>query len=241
MTDIKTKLYDELDYKLEFANQKTVYELWKGNDRIQIPELVPEFCNNTMLAMKYIDAQSLSSFIDTSTQDERNKIGMYIVEFVFTSFYKHKIFYSDIHYGNFLVKDKSVLYVTDFGCIHDVDDELLSKILNLHDAIQNENKDKFYQIVKDIGILKDDISIESKEYMYEYFKLQYLPWTSEEFEFTQECIEKFMYKQPELMKEWILPNNCVYLNKIPFGLFHLLNKLKAKCNFKKFFDELLNY
>jgi predicted unusual protein kinase regulating ubiquinone biosynthesis (AarF/ABC1/UbiB family) len=239
MTDIKTKLYDELNYNLEYENQKKVYDIWKDNKNICIPELIPEFCTDNLLAMRYIEAENLSSFIAESTQEQRNNIAMYIFEFIFSNFYKHGIFYSDIHYGNFLIKDKSILYVTDFGCINDISQDFLSKILTLHRAILHKNEDAFYEIVKDIGILKDDISTESKEYMYEYFKLQYIPWTEEDFEFTQEWTEKFMYKNPELMKEWILPNDCVYLNKIPFGLFHLLNKLKAKCNFKKFFDDIL--
>jgi len=239
MSDIKTKLYDELNYRLEFENQERLYNIWKYNDHIHIPELIPEFCTDTLLAMKYIDAEDLSVFIETSTQDDRNRIGMYIFEFIFTNFYKHGIFYSDIHYGNFLIKDKNILYVTDFGCINIINDDFLDKILSLHRAIQTQNEDAFYQIVKDIGILKDNISLKSKEYMWEYFKLQYLPWTEEEFEFTTEWIAKAMYKDPVLMNEWILPQNCVYLNKIPFGLFHILNKLKVKCRFKKFFDDIL--
>ena len=41
------------------------------------------------------------------------------------------------------------------------------------------------------------------------------------------------------MKEWNLPSNMVYLNKIPFGLFHILTKLKLKFDFTEFFKELL--
>ena len=84
--------------------------------------------------MEYIDAEGLTSFIENSTQEEKNLIGKYIVEFIFVNFYKHGIFYSDIHYGNFLIKDKQVLYVTDFGCINNIDDILLNNLKNLHNG-----------------------------------------------------------------------------------------------------------
>ena len=41
------------------------------------------------------------------------------------------------------------------------------------------------------------------------------------------------------MKEWNLPNDMVYFNKIPFGLFHLLTKLNLKKDFTAFFNNIL--
>ena len=80
---------------------------------------------------------------------------------------------------------------------------------------------------------------QSNENSNEYFKLQYEPWTSRDFQFTNEWMEKALFKNLELMKEWQLPSNIVYLNKIPFGLFHLLNKLNLKYDFREFFETLL--
>lgn len=240
MTDIKTKVYEELDYKREFENQNNMYNIWKEHKNIKIAELIPELCNEKLLTMEYIDAEGLSSFIDTSTQEEKNLIGKYMVEFIFVNFYKYGIFYSDIHYGNFLIKYKQVLYVTDFGCINNIDDILLNNLKNLHKAVSNDDKDAFYKIVTDIGILVPNISIESKEYMYDYFKLQYTPWTQDNFEFTDEWFVESKFKKTELMTEWKLPSNCVYLNKIPFGGYHIFTKLKLKYDFTCLFKELLD-
>ena len=241
MVDIKTKLYEELDYRIEFENQKQMYELWKTHDHIKIAELIPELCTDKILAMHFIEAESLFSFFENSTQEERNNIGKYMVEFIFVNFYRYGIFYSDIHYGNFLVKDKKILYVTDFGCLNIIEPKFLDNMLKLHKTMIDKNEKEFYTIVKDIGILKEDISAESKDYMYEYFLLQYEPWTSPEFEFTEEWLKKSVYKKTELMKEWILPNNCVYLNKIPYGSYHIFTKLKLKGNFLELFKTLIKY
>lgn len=240
MTDIKTKLYEELDYINEFKNQQTIYNLWNTHENIRIARLIPELCTHNLLAMEYIDAEGLTSFIETSTQEEKNNIGKYIIEFIFTNFYKYGIFYSDIHYGNFLIKDKNILYITDFGCLNFIEHDLLNNFIKIHKALIEEDENTFYDIVKDIGILKDDVSIESKEYMYRYFKLQYEPLISQEFEFTTEWFDIAKYKEAELMKEWILPSNCVYLNKIPYGMYHLLTKLNLRGEFLDFFKDLLD-
>lgn len=239
MIDIKTKLHEELDYKIELSNHKLIYDLWENNENIKIPKLIPELCTKTILSMYYVNADSLKDFINTSTQENKNIIGMRIIEFIFTNLYKYNIFYSDIHYGNFLVDKENKLYVMDFGCLNMVSDKLLDNLKNLHLTMIDENKDYFYDIVKDMGIINNDISPESKEYIYEYFKLQFTPLTTNNFEFTEEWLEKAIYKNTDLMKEWKLPSNIVYLNKVPYGLFHVLTKLKLKGDFLNFFKKLL--
>jgi predicted unusual protein kinase regulating ubiquinone biosynthesis (AarF/ABC1/UbiB family) len=239
MLDIKTKLYEELDYTLEFKNQNDMFNIWKDNKHIQIAELLPELCTKNLLTMYYIDGENLFSFFETATQNEKDFIGSKIVEFIFVNFYKYGLFYSDIHYGNFLVKNKNILYVTDFGCINIIEPVLLNNLIKLHKSVRDEDTETFYKIVKEIGILKEDITEASKEYMYEYFKIQYEPWTAEKFEFTEEWLSKSVFKKTELMKEWILPSNCVYLNKIPYGAYHIFTKLNLKGKFASFFQNLI--
>jgi hypothetical protein len=47
-------------------------------------------------------------------------------------------------------------------------------------------------------------------------------------------------KETELMKEWVLPQDMVYFNKIPYGMYHILTKLKLKGGFLEVFDEIFN-
>ena len=239
MVDIKTKLNEELDYKIELNNQQLISNIWKNHENIFIPQVIPELSNDKIISMHFVEADSLTYFISNSTQEERNIIGKYIVEFVFINIFKHKIFYSDIHYGNFLVKDNKKLYVMDFGCLNFIKDDMLDNLKLIHKSILNDNIDSFYNAIENLGIIDKNISSESKNYAYEYFKFQYIPWTSNDFEFTEEWLEKSIYKDIDLMKEWNLPSNMVYLNKIPFGLFHILTKLKLKYDFTNFFKELL--
>lgn len=238
MIDIKTKLYEELDYTIELSNSQLIYDIWKDSENIKIAKVIPEISNKKILAMEYINAVNLTEFMKNSTQDNKNIIGLSIVEFIFTNMYKHGIFYSDIHYGNFLIDDKK-LYVMDFGCLNIIDDILLKNLKELHRNMRTDNTEKFYTILENMGIINSSISKESKDYIYEYFKIQYQPWICENFEFTEEWLDISVYKDTNLMKEWNLPSNMIYLNKIPYGLYHILTKLKIKSNFIPFFEKLL--
>ena len=238
MIDIKTKMYEELDYKKEETNQEKMYQFYKNNSSVEIPKTIPELCTDTILAMSFVEGRCLREFIENSTQDERNKFGMGLVKFVFENIYKNGILYSDIHYGNFLVKNDFNLCVLDFGCLHNIDDKLTNHLRTLYLSIKSENKDEFYKVVEEIGIINKNISKLSKKYIYDYFRIQYEPWISEEFEFTEEWLDISTNKDTELMKEWVLPQNMVYFNKIPYGMYHILTKLKLKGKFTEVFDEI---
>lgn len=240
LENIKKQLNDELDYRIECINQKIIKELFKKNKDIIIPNIIPEFCSETIISMDFIDGKSITEFINNSTQEERNKIGESIITFIFKSLYKHNILYSDTHYGNFLITDENKLGIIDFGCVHNIEDNLCDNLKKMKLALYNKNKDDFYKIVEDIGIINPTISQESKDYIYDYFMIQLEPWiTEKEFEFNESWLDKCNEKNTELMQEWTLPGNMVYFNKIPYGLYHILTKLKVKGNFWNIIKKLI--
>jgi predicted unusual protein kinase regulating ubiquinone biosynthesis (AarF/ABC1/UbiB family) len=242
LKDIKKQLNEELDYNLEYKNQKIIKDLWKDDDSVRIAELLPEICSKNMIGMYFIKGESLHDFLINSTQEQKNDIAIKLVKFIFINIYKNKIFYSDIHYGNFLISEKSILNVMDFGCLNDIPDSILFNFKNLNHALRNDDKELFYESVYSLGIIDEKVSIASKEYVYEYLKIQYSPWTTNEvFTFDQEFLTKSCYKNTSLMKEWKIPPSMVYLNKIPHGLFHILTKLNASSNFSLIFDDLITY
>jgi predicted unusual protein kinase regulating ubiquinone biosynthesis (AarF/ABC1/UbiB family) len=190
--------------------------------------------------MDFIDGESLSEFISSSTQEEKNEIGKRLVEFLFTSLYKHNVFYSDSHYGNFIIKDKSILYVMDFGCTHKFDENIMDKLKNLHKSLISKDKTAFYQIVTDLNILNDKVTEESKEFMYEYFSILCKPWIVDaDFEFSDEWLLSTTFKKTDLLKQWSMPENIIFLSKIPFNFSYILNRLNVKSNFRKLFNQLL--
>ena len=240
LKDIKVKLAEELDYTNEAKNQKRMYDLWKDNeDSIRITELIPNICSKNILGMYYVEGESLNDFILTATQEEKNSIAKKLVKFIFVNIYKNGIFYSDIHYGNFLITDKTVLNVMDFGCLNEIDEKLVSDLKRAYRGMIKEDKESFYEAVKSIGIIKDGISEKSKEYVYKYWKMQYTPWMEKDFHFTNDFLTKSVEKDTSLMREWGIPPGMVYLNKIPYGLFHILTKLNASGDFSDIFVDLI--
>jgi predicted unusual protein kinase regulating ubiquinone biosynthesis (AarF/ABC1/UbiB family) len=241
LKDIKKQINEELDYNTEYKNQQIMKELWKDYDGIKIAELLP-ICSTNIIGMHFIKGESLNDFILNSTQEQKNDIAVKLIKFTFFNIYKNNTFYSDIHYGNFLITDKSVLNVMDFGCLNEISDNILLNFKKLNKALRNDDNELFYESVYSLGLIDETVSLESKEYVYEYLKIQYSPWTKNElFHFDREFLDRSMNKNTDLMKEWKIPPSMVYLNKIPYGLFHVLTKLNASGNFFSIFDDLIEY
>jgi predicted unusual protein kinase regulating ubiquinone biosynthesis (AarF/ABC1/UbiB family) len=236
--EVISKLYEELDYRIEFNNQQTIYDIWKDDPTIIIPKLIPSMCTETLLVSEFVEAEDMFTFLKNSSQSQRNTIGMSILRFIYTNMFTHGIFYSDIHYGNFLIKDKTTLVVIDFGCINKIDTELSNNLLSIHKAVLEDDELLFYKAVTAMGILKEEvITPESRNHMWWYFKLQFKPITSEYFEFTKEWLECYVHKDMDIMKDWVLPGNCVYFNKINFGMSHLLAELNLRGNVLELFEK----
>lgn len=235
LNGIEEKLYQELDYELEVKNHNLIYDIWKDNEYIKITDVINDLCSEKIITLKCIDGEILSSFVNNSTQEEKNFIATKIFEFVFTTLFKNKLFYSDIHYGNFLVKDKNILYVMDFGCISEIDDELLHNLKLLYKSLYDGDDDLFYAIAEDLNILTDKItSDEDIKFLLDKFKIILQPLLYKGiFNFNDDEWTKEFCKYNSKTEDWGLLSDLVLFAKIPFGLFPIFVKMKININFSE--------
>ena len=244
ITDIKQKINEELDYQIEKRNQQYTYQAFLNDPQIRIPQIIEELCTDKILTMEYMDGYTvLNEFINNSTQEQRNEVGKLIIKFIFKSLFHHRILYPDSHYGNFLVKnDTTAISILDFGCLVYMEPELINSLKEIHYSLKADDKNGFLEFIERLGIINSNTSEDSRDYAFEYFKLQYEPLLidNDEFQFYPEWLDLVGDKNTELMKEWNCPPNMVYLHKIPYGLYHLLTKLDLRCNVGTIIEEILN-
>lgn len=225
---VESLVKQELNYELEVYNIERLGEIWAGDVEICIPRVYSSLCRPNLIVMEDADAETLRTFITNASREECIRIGMSIVRFMFHTLYGHGLLYTDIHMGNLFVRPDGQLVVIDFGSIDVIDADVLDTMKSVHRALLVNDREGFYRAVEKVGIKQPDISLESKTYMYDYFAFQYEPWTLPYFEFTDEWMTRSMKKNPTLMKEWRLPASLVFWNKITFGMYHVLHRLKLK-------------
>ena len=226
INDIKEKTREELDYLNEMNNQLKITEILKDDPDIHVPKIYKEFCTHEVIVMEeMVGFKSIPEYMKTASDEEKSRLGNKILKFVMNTFYNHGIFYSDNHYGNFLVNDNHEICVLDFGCINYFEPDLLEDIKQMHRLMLDEDKEGFLGHLEKMGIMLPTTSPESREYCYNIFNIQYEPLTQPGFKFTDEWLDKMSDKDMDLMKDWGLPSGVIYLHKIPWGLYHILNRL----------------
>jgi predicted unusual protein kinase regulating ubiquinone biosynthesis (AarF/ABC1/UbiB family) len=240
--EVKKQIKLELDFRNEAKNQIFLEKCWENDPYIKIPKVYETIVGDKIIAMELIkNGQSLTEFIKTSTEDEINFFGNQLIRFMFTNLFKHNLIYTDVHYGNFIIQDKTKMVVLDFGNVYYLDKAQQHQLRMLLKSLYNQDKDVFYNTMTEMGIISSDVPIseESRDYMWVYFNLNMKPWISDEgFHFSDEWLEECSHKKVNLLKEWLLPSNIVWLNKLVHGFAHILGTIKVKGCWTPLFKEL---
>lgn len=240
MSEVRNQIKLELDFRNEAKNQTFLHECWKSDPHIRIPKVYDSIVGDKIIAMEFIkNGESLVEFIKSSSRDEINFIGNQLVRFMFRNLFQHNVIYTDVHYGNFIIEEKNKMVVLDFGNVYFVDDKQRNQLAMLLRSLYIQNQDAFYDSMRDLGIMSDDISEDSRIYMWEFFNLNMRPWISkEQFCFSEEWIDECSQKKVILLKEWLLPPNIVWLNKLIHGFAHVLCGMNITGCWNDLFEEL---
>lgn len=216
LSEITDKLAEELDYVLEAQNQ-----IWFATvSRVRIPCVYPELSTASVLAMEYIEGTEFSVFLRTASEADKLRIADDLCRFVFEALWRHGTLYSDTHYGNLLIDSDQNLVVLDFGCVHRIDAETMAGLRALWD-------DTDLAAIRKAGILDDTHTPEQEAYAVKFFNRILEPWKIPGFKFTKQWLGVTSDRDINLMSNWRIPKGVVYLNKIVYGLYHVLVELGA--------------
>lgn len=128
-------LEHQVDMGNEVRNWEAMYEAYK--DKIVIPWLYKELCDDTMIVMEYIDGLDLLGLkVECESRGEHNQIRIKckeIAEFMVESLVISRVFHADLHPGNiFWTRDKLQLGLYDYGIVRHVDQDLAMRIIRFY-------------------------------------------------------------------------------------------------------------
>src|SRR4051795_7172975 len=112
--EIRSRIYDELDYELEAANQRSLSRIFRGHPFIVVPDVVSELSREKVLVTEYVPGQDFDS-VKEADQATRDRVGEIVFRFYFGCMYRHRQFSGDPHPGNFLLQPDGKVAFLDFG------------------------------------------------------------------------------------------------------------------------------
>ena len=245
VVELKERLVEELDYRLEADNQRLFADYYADHPFISVPAVVDELSAARVLTSELADGVRFEALAGWS-QDERNLAAEAIYRFVFGSLYRLKAFNGDPHPGNYLFEPGGRVTFLDFGLVKRF---LPDEVRVFHDMIDtmvlNHDPAAFRRVIEDVGLLRagapftDD---EVKQYFGHFYEfvLEDEVTTIDEAYASETVRQVFDLGGPhaEIMKAANVPPSFVIIQRINLGLYAVLGELRATANWRRTAEEI---
>jgi predicted unusual protein kinase regulating ubiquinone biosynthesis (AarF/ABC1/UbiB family) len=252
MGEVKEKLTEETNYELELARSVEISEAIKAANigDLAFTNYYPEYSSTRILTMDWLEGTHLTDFMKTNpSQEVRNKIGQSLWDFYDFQMHNIKKVHADPHPGNFLMREDGSLGVIDFGCVkeipHDFYDlyfvvlqpnildnqELLDKALYALEFLYEDDTPEEIKFFK--GIFQQMIELLCRPFRYETFDFGNDAYFEELFKYGEKLSSMKELRESTKSRG---SHHSLYLNRTYFGLYSMLNELKANIRITKPFD-----
>lgn len=116
VAELKARVAEELDYRLEGRSQAAFAEEYAGDPDIVVPALVD--AGDQVLVSEWVEGTPLSRIIASGTREQRDRAGLLLVRFLFSGPPRAGLLHADPHPGNFRLLDDGRLVVLDYGAVN---------------------------------------------------------------------------------------------------------------------------
>jgi len=242
VAEIKERLTEELDYRLEARHQQLFADFYRGHPFIHVPEVLPQLCGSRVLTTELVDGASWSEMLQWP-QHDRDLVGETLFRFVFRSLYGMHAFNGDPHPGNYLFHPGGRVTFLDFGLVkHFSDDEMTTFVGMVKAAAYDHDIHSFRRILEHAGMLREGCPAPDDE-VGEYFSQFYesvredrpVTWSSE---YASRIVRHTFDRSSPIAQYATVPKAFVFIQRINLGLYALLGELRASGNYRRIAEEL---
>jgi len=243
--ELRARLREELDYRLEASRQQRFAEYYAGHPFIHVPAVHSDLSTAGVLTtelatgVRFAEAQLWS-------EEQRGLAGEAIFRFVFRSFYRLRLFNGDPHPGNYLFQPDGRVAFLDYGLVKEFAPRDLAVIQRLIETVVLEpDPAAFRRAMEAAGFLQRNAPVTDTEVL-EYFghfyghlrergRRRITP------EFASEIVRRFFdVRGPyaTVMQHANVPPEFVVVQRVNLGLFAVLAQLAGPADWRSVAEEL---
>jgi predicted unusual protein kinase regulating ubiquinone biosynthesis (AarF/ABC1/UbiB family) len=240
--ELRARLLEELDYRLEAENQRRFAEVFAGHPFISIPSVRPDLSTGRVLTSALVSGARYDELADWPAE-ERNLAGETIFRFVFGCLYRMNAFNGDPHPGNYLFHGGGRVTFLDFGLVKWFTPGEVKLLAEMVDAIaMHHDPHRFRMAAEAAGFLQPDPSLSDEAvegYLRHYYQLVRDPGvTTCTPEYATETVRRFFNAGEEVVKRANVPPSFVILQRINLGLYAVLAGLRATADWRRIAEEI---
>jgi predicted unusual protein kinase regulating ubiquinone biosynthesis (AarF/ABC1/UbiB family) len=232
--ELRARMVDELDYRIEATNQSAFAAHFAGHPFVSVPKVLAEFSRQRVLTSEWVDGMGFDEFLARSAPSARQRAGESIWRFAQHAIHRLGAFNGDPHPGNYrFALDGSVTFL-DFGLVKRWSPGEWEQLApTLEAIIIARDPQQAATAMQHAGFIDDADGIDA-EALFEYVSSPYEPYLVDRFTFSREFVRRAIQRisdvrgpHAEVIGRLNLPASFVVLNRVVWGVNALLARLEA--------------
>ncbi len=242
VAELRLRLVEELDYRLEAVNQQSFVDAYAGHPSIRIPTVHRELSTGRVLTTELVAGARFDE-VRYWPAEQRNLAAETIFRFVFRGLYRLGMFNADPHPGNYLFHGDGQVTFLDFGLVRHFDHHELDVFGGMiRPMVIDHDPAAFRRAVERAGLLRPGAPVSDVDVIC-YFDTFYEQVRHDEpFTFTPEYssanVRRTFDPSSPLASHVTVPASFVFIQRINLGLFAVLGNLHATANWRRIAEEL---
>jgi len=128
-------LSDQLDFRLEAANNRRLTKNFEGFKGVKVPRLFDDLCTERVLAMEFIDGVKATDADKVEGRKIRRRLAARGGEAILKMVFRDGFVHADMHPGNILLQDDGTLVFIDLGMVAEIPDDLMGPWIDTFQAL----------------------------------------------------------------------------------------------------------
>ncbi|MCK9899738.1 ABC transporter [Parafrankia colletiae] len=236
VAELKARITEELDYRLEAAWQQAFARAYANDPDIRVP--MPIAGADRVIVSEWIDGVPLSTVIAHGTQEERDRAGLLLVRFLYSCPGRAGLLHADPHPGNFRLLPDGRLGVLDFGAVNRLPGGLPEPIGRLARLTLAGDAEAVADGLRAEGFIPAGADIPA-DGLLDYLAPMLAPIAADEFTFSREWLRgealrlgDWRSAAAQLGRQLNLPPSYLLIHRVTLGAIGILCQLGSSGPFR---------
>jgi predicted unusual protein kinase regulating ubiquinone biosynthesis (AarF/ABC1/UbiB family) len=231
--ELRSRMYDELDYTLEARLQGEFAALYRDHPFVHIPDVVPELSTRRVLVSEWVDGMTWTEFLEQASPETKQKSAEVLFRFAEGSIWRHGVFNGDPHPGNYRFHADGSVTFLDFGLVKRWSPGELEELSRILDRVIERDAQGTCDAMVAAKFLAADHGLDP-EAVWHYVSRPWEPFTVPEFTYTRPWVAETIATMLDLkgehgdvIRHLNMPSSYVILDRVVWGVSALLGRIRA--------------
>jgi predicted unusual protein kinase regulating ubiquinone biosynthesis (AarF/ABC1/UbiB family) len=231
--ELRARMGDELDYRLEAKHQQEFCDIYRGHPWIRIPEVVHDLSARRVLTTEWVEGMRWDELLEQGSYEVKQHAAEVLFRFAQNSINCHGVFNGDPHPGNYRFHHDGSVTFLDFGLVKRWSAGELEQMEPALDATLDADVQGVFDAMVGARFLAPDTPLTPQQ-VYDFTKPPWEPFMSETFTYTRPWLGEMLGKMInpsaenlEVVRQLNMPASYVILDRVVWGMSALLARLQA--------------